>query len=215
MTIANVKTGASYVLTLAFLGSALGFVGYAVLLPVSKAQEPKADALPIIKIVRQVGDGKITIRQSDKETINGKAVKAEDVKAANGKDGVLELRGKDAWVIEVKELPGIIQNGDGHIIVTDVKAKVVKIIHEGKGDVRFAGSADELNIIYSGSGSLDCRMLKVKTASIVHQGSGDVLVNSEELKVVLSKTGNVRYLGSPKVEDVVEGTGTVAPFKDK
>ncbi len=175
-----------------------------------KKDAPKKDALSIIKKVVCAGSGNVTIRQGDKETINGQPVQAQDAP-----DGIFTVSDANDVDIEVKELPELVVAGSGNIDGKDVKARRAVLVISGSGHIRLSGAVDEQVITVAGSGEIHGRELKGKQATVNVTGSGNVVVNvTESVQATVVGSGSVRYLGSPKVEESITGSGSVGPDKD-
>lgn len=85
----------------------------------------------------------------------------------------------------------------------------------GSGDLFPSGKCQNLNLRISGSGDFKGAGLHAEKAKIAIAGSGDATVfASEELEVVVSGSGDIRYAGKPKkVKKVVSGSGEISPMK--
>jgi RNA polymerase sigma factor (sigma-70 family) len=228
MSMTKVNALAGLVLV-AFLGSGVVLVGYAFSAPaatsdqpvaarIQEKEKPNADEVkkeekkdgPLVKKILVYGSGNVTFKQGDKETLNGAALKAEDVKR-----GVLQLGGHKDVVVELKDLPVVLLAGSGNFIAKGLRVKRAVLLIVGSGKtIRLSGSADELVITHTSTATFDGRELKGKKATVNVAGTGTVVVNvTDTLKANVSGPGSVRYLGSPKVEKIVVGGGTVGPEK--
>jgi len=223
MFLTKVKKTLTAVILAIFLAAGIVLVGHtlAAAVPVqdnkepkneeARKEEPKKENLPIIRKIVISASGGVNLRQTGKESVNGTALKAEDLKA-----GVLELAGAEEVTVEVKELPELVVEGSGNVTATDIKAKRAAITIRGSGEVLFSGTANEQVVISVGSGGFNGRELKGKQATVIVDGSADVIVNvADLLKASIGGSGSIRYCGSPRVEESVSGSGSVVPCTDK
>lgn len=80
----------------------------------------------------------------------------------------------------------------------------------GEGDFSFSGTADKGVFNISGAGLIQARELQLKDCYNTISGVGtEYLSVSEFLKVVISGTGNIYYLGAPAIEKNISGLGVV------
>lgn len=214
MFVAKLKNLTAFALAFV-LAVGLVFVGQSSAVPTAGKEEkkdaPKKEDLSIIKTIVTAGSGKVTIRQSGKETINGVAVNAEHVK-----NGVLELKNTVDLVIEVKNFPALVLAGSGSVIAEDINTKqaVVSMLMSCSGEVRLSGSAVDQIWTHEGTAEMNGRNLKGKTGVVNNLKSGSVTVNvTETLQAYIAGSGSVGYVGTPVVTKNVVGTGTVVPVK--
>ncbi|MCZ6519997.1 MAG: DUF2807 domain-containing protein [Bacteroidetes bacterium] len=103
--------------------------------------------------------------------------------------------------------------GAGNISLM-VEANSVDLEISGSGNISIAGNTNQLSAVISGSGNILAIDLETKTCTVSIPGSGncDVYV-TEELNVVISGSGSVRYKGEPPiVQTQISGSGTVTPI---
>jgi Putative auto-transporter adhesin, head GIN domain len=223
MFLTRVKKTLTAVILALFLAAGIVLVGHTLTAAVpaqdkkaprteeARKEDPKKESLPIIRKIVISASGGVNLRQTGKESVNGVALKAEDLK-----DGVLELAGAEEVTVEVKELPELVVEGSGNVTGTDIKAKRAAITISGSGEVLLSGTADEQVVISVGSGGVNGRGLKGKQATISVDGSADVIVNvTDLLKASIGGSGSIRYCGAPRVEETVSGSGAVVPCTDK
>lgn len=80
----------------------------------------------------------------------------------------------------------------------------------GSGDMNLTGSAEELNGLITGSGHVDGYDLATREADIRITGSGDCRLTVEDyLRVLISGSGSVIYLGDPGTSIHITGSGEV------
>jgi hypothetical protein len=103
--------------------------------------------------------------------------------------------------------------GSGDIRVPHLTAEELETTASGSGTVEASGTATRLTLTKNGSGGFKGRDLAVRDARVTSQGSGDAAVRvSDSLDVELTGSGSVRYLGSPRVQSKVTGSGKVHSF---
>ena len=162
----------------------------------------------------KVKDGKLTvgwkkgtnINTSKKTTVKVYFQTIEGVALAGSGDviGEDEISGDKLDV-------AIAGSGD---ITLKLKTGELKSAISGSGDIVFSGSADTFEGAIAGSGDVKAEDLKVNKADLKISGSGSFRVNvSNELSARVAGSGDIRYKGSPKVEDIkVSGSGSVSTF---
>jgi len=84
----------------------------------------------------------------------------------------------------------------------------------GSGDVELSGTCTEFEAAVAGSGDIKAYELKSEKAELKISGSGTIHANAEkELTARISGSGNIRYKGSPRIEDIkVSGSGNVSKY---
>jgi hypothetical protein len=131
-------------------------------------------------------------------------------------------------------LNGVALSGSGDIISRDpIKTEELDIAVAGSGDIRLEVDAEESNAAVSGSGDIELSgtskafgaavagsgdikafELKSETAELKISGSGTIHANvANELMARVSGSGNIKYKGNPRIEDVkVSGSGKVSTY---
>jgi hypothetical protein len=100
-------------------------------------------------------------------------------------------------------------NGSGDMNLPIVAARLKTIIN-GSGSMTLTGETDDYEAAIKGSGDIRGFSLKTKNASVSIAGSGNCgLFVSESLRVDISGSGDVIYLGRPRIESRVKGSGSV------
>lgn len=80
----------------------------------------------------------------------------------------------------------------------------------GFGEYILKGNAKKQVVVLEGTGLFDGRNLSGDTASVAISGTGRVLLNvSEALHIDITGSGEVSYMGSPKVSQTIHGLGKV------
>ena len=102
-------------------------------------------------------------------------------------------------------------SGSGSMNIDNVNVQNLTSKITGSGDIVLSGAASQQIVSISGSGDYDALNLESMKTGIRISGSGDVEVNVKELlDVSISGSGDVRYLGSPKLEEGrVSGSGSI------
>jgi hypothetical protein len=100
-------------------------------------------------------------------------------------------------------------SGSGDMFL-EVEAKTLTTHISGSGDVELSGKSADLDVKISGSGSLSAYDLETLNAHIKISGSGSCRVHARELlDVNISGSGDVVYMGNPKVSLTGSGSGSV------
>ena len=136
--------------------------------------------------------------------------------------------------VHFDDLNGVALSGSGDIVSRDpIKTDELDIAVAGSGDIRLQVDATESNAAVSGSGDIELSGTS-KTFEAAVAGSGDIKaydLESEkaELKISgsgtihasvaselyarISGSGNIKYKGNPRIEDVkVSGSGNVSTY---
>ena len=84
----------------------------------------------------------------------------------------------------------------------------------GSGDVDLSGTTNEFDASVVGSGDIDAYGLISDKASLKISGSGGMnLTVKKELEARVSGSGDIKYKGNPKIEDIkVSGSGNVRSY---
>lgn len=148
----------------------------------------------------------VNIRTSSKTTITVHFKNISSLAMAGSGD----IEGKD--VIKGNSLEVAVA-GSGDIKV-EMEVQEVEAAVSGSGDIELSGTATEFEAAVSGSGDVDAYDLKVEKADLKISGSGSVGANVEkELTARISGSGNVKYKGQPRIEDIkVSGSGNVSSY---
>ena len=100
-------------------------------------------------------------------------------------------------------------SGSGDMFL-DVEAKTLTTHISGSGDVEASGKSADLEVKISGSGGFSAYDLETLNAHIKISGSGSCRVHVRELlDVNVSGSGDVVYMGNPKVNLTGSGSGSV------
>jgi DNA-directed RNA polymerase specialized sigma24 family protein len=167
-------------------------------------------------VISLTGAGKVTVKQTGREAVSVRGDKdLAQGASARVEKGTLFLLGPLGdppveFVVEAKDLRGLILTGSGGMEVTQVSTKQLTVLVGGTGDLTVAGKADVLQLTIFGAGNFLAGDLKTRSTTIRHTGMGKAVVNaSRQLDVSILGNGTVEYMGSPQVRRSVLGLGTV------
>ena len=84
----------------------------------------------------------------------------------------------------------------------------------GSGDIELSGTSKTFEAAVAGSGDIKANELKSEKAELKISGSGTIHANvANELVARISGSGNIKYKGNPRIEDVkVSGSGNVSTY---
>lgn len=100
-------------------------------------------------------------------------------------------------------------NGSGDMDLPVVAAHLKTLIN-GSGTMTLTGESDDYEALIRGSGDIRAFSLKAQNASVSVAGSGNCsLFVSEWLRADIAGSGDVIYLGRPRVESRIRGSGAV------
>ncbi|HEX6132788.1 MAG TPA: head GIN domain-containing protein [Longimicrobiales bacterium] len=101
-------------------------------------------------------------------------------------------------------------SGSGDINLPSLLADSLIVFSSGAGDVTASGDVERLRLSMSASGRVNTEELNAFEADAAISGSGNATIRVRDyLRAVLSGSGNLRYYGSPAVDETVTGTGRV------
>lgn len=102
-------------------------------------------------------------------------------------------------------------SGSGKLYTSEVTVSDLKCSISGSGDIILGGgNASRADLSISGSGNYTGETTKLGSVDISISGSGNCVVNvTESLKAGVSGSGDVTYIGNPKVDARVSGSGKV------
>ncbi len=111
-----------------------------------------------------------------------------------------------------------LNNFDVHIegganVDLNMKAENVKVYGEGGFLFELKGVADKLDVTVKGAGHVSASELKTKDVSFVVTGFGTGSVYATHtLYAKIEGVGKLRYKGDPKVDQYIDGLGSVKPY---
>ena len=99
--------------------------------------------------------------------------------------------------------------GTGDVVADSLYCEELKVNISGTGNARLAGVANDATFQISGTGNIEAFDYFLQQLRAVSSGTGDMDVRvSEYLDVVISGTGDIRYVGEPKkIDKKISGTG--------
>lgn len=175
--------------------------------------------------IRLQGSGDLIVDVGDRESLQ---VAAEDnllpLLTSEVRGSTLELGASESisptrpitYTIGARSLSGVTISGSGDVVVPDLDCATFDVTVSGVADFDVGGSCDRLEVEISGTGEFDGIDLTVATAAIRISGAGDAIVHAtDDLRVSLSGTGSIEYLGDPSTEIDISGTGSVTRRADQ
>lgn len=98
--------------------------------------------------------------------------------------------------------------GDGNL--AGLNLEKLTVIISGAGKMVLAGKATEQTVTISGAGNYEAKELATETTTINIDGAGKGTINvSKVLNAIINGAGNLNYLGSPQVNQQINGGGSV------
>ncbi len=120
--------------------------------------------------------------------------------------GTLEANGLQAEKLR------LVLSGAGQVTLNGLEVGLLDSVLSGAGDLRVAGTAAEVKLLLSGAGNFNGADLKSTVATIEISGMGDAILRVEaELAAKITGAGSVKDYGEPRVEQTVNGAGSVKP----
>ena len=100
------------------------------------------------------------------------------------------------------------------ISVYSLRPTGFKTAVSGSGDIVVSGKTDEFEAAVAGSGDIKAIDLSSKRADMRISGSGGISITvNEEILARISGSGDIKYRGNPRIEDVkVSGSGKVSAY---
>ena len=161
--------------------------------------------------------------------VSGGALKVRWKKGSN-----VRTTKKTTVTVFFEEISGVALSGSGDIISRDpistekmdvavagsgdIKLELevleVSAAVSGSGDIELNGRTKEFEAAVAGSGDVEAYDLKAGKAELKISGSGTIHASVEkELSARLSGSGNIKYKGSPRIEDIkISGSGNVSTY---
>jgi hypothetical protein len=101
----------------------------------------------------------------------------------------------------------------GANVELNMKAKNVEVYGEGGFLFELKGVADKLDVTIKGAGHVSASELKTKDVSFIVAGFGTGSVYATNtLNARIEGVGKLRYKGDPKVNQYIDGLGSVKPY---
>lgn len=165
-------------------------------------------------LVTEVDDGKLKIKWKKGTSINTRkgvvlTVYFEDINAI-GLSGSGDIVAKD--IIKSDNFK-VAVSGSGDIEF-EIEANTLGASVSGSGDLDLKGKVNEFTAAVAGSGDISAYNLSSDKADLKVSGSGSMtLTVNKELKAKVAGSGDIRYKGSPRIEDIkVSGSGNVSSY---
>ena len=100
-------------------------------------------------------------------------------------------------------------------LIAEIDAKSLEIDNSGSSNIVLLGSAETVSFDLSGASKIDAYELRVEHAQIHSSGSSKVKLNVlENLGVDISGYGDVKYIGTPVVDENISGAGKVSEVEE-
>ncbi len=104
----------------------------------------------------------------------------------------------------------LIHNGVGNTRIEDLQADLINIHVNGVGDIEMGGNVEDLKADLDGDGNLRLFDLEARNAEFVINGVADIETYvTDNLKVELNGTGDLYYIGDPKLDLHKNGVGKI------
>jgi Putative auto-transporter adhesin, head GIN domain len=171
------------------------------------------------------GNAKLVVEQGDREDL---AITADDnllqyltsdvekSKLMLATKGLVSLQptAPITYTLTVKHLNVLGVSGSVIVDARGIRTDSLTVAISGSGDITISGEADAQKIAVSGTADYKAESFNTKDTSISISGSGKAVVAASNLlDVQVSGSGDVKYIGSPKVTKGISGAGTVEAWK--
>ena len=115
------------------------------------------------------------------------------------------------YTITASDLVGVTISGSGNIDVSGISTDSFQATVTGSGNIEPSGISTNLDVTIGGSGNFNGDDLESAIGDVTVSGSGGAVVNvTEDLGVRISGSGDVRYIGDPKLDQDISGSGSVS-----
>jgi uncharacterized membrane protein YphA (DoxX/SURF4 family) len=114
--------------------------------------------------------------------------------------------------ITVPELSVVKHRSNSNLVINGITGRYFRIKNTGNGDVRLAGSIDELDIICQGNGDLNAAALSAQSIKIQKSGNGDVFIKTDKpFSAKGSGNGDIinKGQGKPADHSKLDGNGSI------
>ena len=106
--------------------------------------------------------------------------------------------------------------GSGNITIEELAAKALDTNVKGSGDIKLNGKTDLQTVSVSGSGNYLAGDLETESTEINIPGSGNLTVwVTDQLKIHVNGSADVRYYGKPSIDQAGNGSGNVISLGEK
>ena len=101
-------------------------------------------------------------------------------------------------------------DSSGDVELEDIDCDQLEVVSNGSGDIVAGGRADRQRFQLGGDGDVDARELTGNDIDVASSGDGDIQVNAAaSLTVTSSGSGDILYVGRPRVQQRLTGSGSV------
>ena len=170
----------------------------------------------ISKLIVEVNDRKLVIRYPTNTWFDKKWAPGDvTVYVSIPQIDVLTQSGSGSVIAEEHIYSRILDlyvGGSGSIKLNNLKAERISATLSGSGHLQLSGTGvvSEFKMTVSGSGGIKASGLKTRNINVLISGSGSCSVHAlENLTCKIAGSGNVTYLGNPKIESTIVGSGSV------
>jgi hypothetical protein len=137
-------------------------------------------------------------------------VKSKEMKISLLGSGDINFKSLDSDSLSI-DLPG-----SGNISIGNLVVKTIDSNVKGSGDIKLNGKSDMQTISVLGSGNYLAGNLETASSDINIPGSGDLTIwVTDQLKIHVDGSGDVRYYGRPTIDQTGNGSGNVISLGEK
>ena len=91
-------------------------------------------------------------------------------------------------------------------------ADTASVLISGSGNVWLSGKGKSMKAKIGGSGNINAESFLVSECDALINGSGNCFINvTDSLKASIAGSGTIRYLGNPRTESSISGSGVIKP----
>lgn len=110
----------------------------------------------------------------------------------------------------------VVISGSGNIDAAALSADSLRVVISGLGDLNIdGGRVERQDVLISGGGSYRAQAMESNAAEVSITGLGSAtLWAADRLDVRISGGGDVRYKGSPSIEENITGLGNIEPIEE-
>lgn len=176
----------------------------------------EADDNLLPQLLTEVSSGRLTIKNREAD-LDARVNPTKMVKIIVTVKDLAEIEfAAPVGTLEVSEWQAgalrLVLSGGAQVKVRGLQVDRLEGVLSGVGDMQISGMANETRLTMSGMGNLNAADLKSNQAVVELSGTGDVTVRVEaELKATITGAGSVLYYGTPRVEQTINGLGSVKP----
>lgn len=179
-----------------------------------------------VQAVNVAGSGTLVITRGEREALTveaGEAILPQILTEVRDGTLVIDVRdvglfrstGPIVYRLTVTELHAIEASGSTEVEAADLSGDTLTVRVAGSSDVHLAGAVGHQEVTVSGSGDYRAEGLLSDVAVVDVRGSGDATVRVREtLDVTIGGSGEVRYLGAPRITQEINGSGDLTPLTE-